>query len=817
MEARGQETGRSIVDGIHPEDGTKMSQSPATERVYSVKSADELRRENETLRERISRLNSAILRISASLDVDTVLQEIADNARALTDARYAVITTIDDVGQLEDFVMSGFTREEERQLADWSDNMKIFEQLRDLPSPVRVSDMPGYVRTLGFSTEGVIIRTFQGAPMRHRGVQVGNFFLGEKEGGRAFTDEDEEVLVLFASQAATAIANARTHRAEQQARSDLAALIDTSPVGVVVFDARTGHPISFNREAKRIVGGLLSSGQRTEDLMKVMTCRFSDGREIALHELLLTEVLENAETVRAEEVALSVPDGRQVTTLVNATAIRSAEGAVESVVATMQDLAPLEELERLRAEFLGMVSHELRAPLTSIKGSTATVLGARVLDPAEVRQFFRIIDEQADRMHGLISDLLDAGRIETGTLSVVPIPAEVATLVDQARNTFLSGGGRHTLQIDLPPDLPRVMADERRIVQVMNNLLSNAAMHSPESSRIRVDAQRDGVHVAISVTDEGRGVPPEVLPHLFQKHVSGGKGQPGIRGAGLGLAICKGLVEAHGGRIRATSGDPGQGTRFTFTVPVVDEAVDEAKGTVRNRAGSRRDRGEKPRILVVDDDPQTLRYVRDALAAVGYVPLVTGDPRELSQLIRRKQPDLVLLDLMLPETDGIELMEHVPEMADLPVIFISGYRRDETIARAFELGAADYIAKPFSPTELTARVGAALRRRMEPATFVLDELAIHYEQRRVTVAGRLVTLTATEYELLRVLSLNAGQVVKYDSLLRQVWGRPASGDSEVVRSFVKNLRRKLGDGAASPAYVVTERGVGYRMPAPGDF
>ena len=220
-----------------------------------------------------------------------------------------------------------------------------------------------------------------------RGVHVGNFFLAEKEGGREFTSEDEEVLVLFASQAATAIANARTHRDEQRARADLEALVDTSPVGVVVFDARTGRPVSFNREARRIVGGLRSPDSTAEQLLAVMICRRGDGREIRLDELSLADELRNAETVRAEEIELSVPDGRSVTTLVNATPIHSAHGTVESVVVTVQDLAPLEELERLRAEFLDMVSHELRAPLTSIKGSAATALNAKPdLDPAEMRR-----------------------------------------------------------------------------------------------------------------------------------------------------------------------------------------------------------------------------------------------------------------------------------------------------------------------------------------------------------------------------------------------------------------------------------------------
>ena len=784
-----------------------------------MKSASEYIREIEALRARSARLSTAILRISASLDVETVLDETAETACALTGARYAVITTIDHAGQLEDVVMCGFTPEEERRIAEWPDNMQVFERLRDLPSPVRVADMPDYVRALGYSTEGVIIKTFQGAPMRHRDVQVGNFFLGEKEGGREFTDEDEELLVLFASQAATAIANARTHRDERRAHSDLAALVDTSPVGVAVFDARTGHPAFLNQETRRVLEGLLVPGEAVEDLAKVLRCRFSDGREIHLAEFPLVDALSYAETMRAEEMVFSVADGRRVTVLVNATPIRSADGAVESLVVTLQDMAPLEELERLRAEFLSMVSHELRAPLTSIKGSTATVLGAaRVLEPAEVRQFFHIIDEQADRMDGLIRDLLDAGRLDTGTLSVAPEPSEVAALVDQARNTFLSGGARHTLLIDLPPELPRVMADERRIVQVLNNLFSNAARHSPESSPIRVEAKRDGVHVAVSVRDEGRGVAPERLAQLFRRYVAGGDEAPGAGGAGLGLAICKGLVEAHGGRISATSGGPGQGTRFTFTLPAVEEAAGgSAAGRLRDHSGVSPDAEERTRILVVDDDPQTLRYVRDALMAAGYATVVTGDPREVARLIRTKEPHLVLLDLMLPETDGIELMQRLPELADVPVIFISGYRRDETIARALEVGAADYIVKPFSPTELTARVRAALRKRAGPEPFALGALAIDHEARRVTVAGTPVPLTATEYELLHVLALNAGRVMTNEALLRRVWRKQEPGESQLVRSYVRTLRRKLGDDAASPTYIMTQRGVGYRMPGPHEL
>ena len=775
-------------------------------------------RENEALRERISRLSAAILRINASLDVATVLQEVVDSARALTAARYGIIATVDDAGAVQDFVASGFTREEQDQLANWPDGPRLFERLRDNPGRLRLEDLRDYLPSLGFSPDLMPLSALQGVPMNHREHHVGNFFLAGKEGGGEFTGEDEELLVLFASQAAATIANARTHRDERRARANLEALIDTSPVGVVVFDARTGRPVSVNREARRIVEELGSPDRPVERVLEVITCRYADGRELSLEEVPLAQQLGSATAMRAEEMTLSVPDGRSVKTLVNVTPIHGEDGAVASVVVTVQDLAPFEELDRLRAAFVDMVSHELRAPLASIKGSAATVLGARpVPAPAEMLQFFRIIDGQADRMRGLIADLLDAGSIEAGTLAVVPEPADVSSLVDQARNTFLSGGGRHALLIDLPPDLPRVMADRERIVQVLNNLFDNAARHAPESSPIRIEAARHGAHVAVSVSDRGQGIPAERMPQLFRKRarLADGEGNGGAGGTGLGLAICKGLVEAHGGRIRAESGGAGQGARFTFTIPVADDNAGATFGEAPGGARASQGGGERTRILAVDDDPHTLRQVRDTLSEAGYAPLVTGDPGELARLIRTRRPRLVLLDLMLPGTDGIALMEQVPELADLPVIFISGYGRDETVARALESGAADYIVKPFSSTELTARVAAALRRTAGAEPFVLGDLAIHYDERRASLAGGAVPLTATEWEVLRILSVNAGRVVTSESLLRQAWHARDAADTEPVRAFVKKLRAKLGDDASDPAYIFTERGVGYRMPRPG--
>ena len=784
-----------------------------------MRPAEELQTEIATLRERLLRLSTAGVRINESLDLSVVLREVAESARALTGAGYGGVTTLDNDGRMLEFVGSGFSDEEYEQLMSLPEGQQVFEYLSAVPGPLRTRDLSEHVRSRGFPGGPLLMKTYLGTPVRHGDRHVAHFYLGEKEGGVEFTDEDEEVLAMFACQAATAIANARRHRNEQRAREDLETLIDTCPVGVVVFDARSGAPLSFNREAGRIVEGLLAEGDAPERVLDVLTFRRADGREVSLEEMSVAQALSPAETVRAEEVVLKVPDGRSVTVLINATPMRLDGGEVESMIVTLQDMTAREELERLRAEFLGMVSQELRAPLTSIKGSAATLIGSgESLDAAELLQFHRIIEQQADHMQDMIKDLVDVARIETGTLSVAPEPTDAAALVDEAKNAFLMGGGCNSLDISLDPDLPPVMADPRRVVQVLTNLLFNAARYSLETSAIRLTIVREGVHVAFSVAGDGIGLSAELMPYLFRKHSRiDGDGRSRIAGSGLGLAICKGIVEAHGGRIWAESDGPGMGARFTFTLPALEQGVHAiADGPVLTSVRSRQMARTRTRVLAVGGDQQTLRYVRRVLTEAGYTPIVTTDPEEAALLIEEEKPQLVLLDVMLPKTDKTALMENVPEVADVPLIFLSGYGQDQIAARALEAGADDYIVKPFSPTELVARIETVLRRRNQRRSVPSEpyhkgNLSIDYTHRRVTVAGRPIRLTDTEYRLLTELSTNAGLVLTHRHLLQRVWGpqRPVSAGQ--VRTVVKNLRRKLGDDADDPAYIVTEQRVGYRM------
>ena len=221
-------------------------------------------------------------------------------------------------------------------------------------------------------------------------------------------------------------------------------------------------------------------------------------------------------------------------------------------------------------------------------------------------------------------------------------------------------------------------------------------------------------------------------------------------------------------------------------------------------------------MLVVDDDPHSLRQVRGALAAAGYAPSVTAEPGDIARLVETKRPALVVLDLVLPGTDGISLMQTLPALAHVPVIFLSACGRGDTVARALEAGAADYIVKPFSAAELVARVKVALARHAGPEPFRLGRARRRPRQgpghrgraggaahrHRVPAAGGAVA--------------RRGRATTCESLRRRVWGERGASHPRAMRSAVRRLRRKPGDDEGKPRYILNERGPGYRMPAPED-
>ena len=228
-----------------------------------------------SLQDRLSRLSQASLSINESLDLDDVFRKVLDSARSLTGAHYGVITTINDAGHKNAFLSSGTTPEEHRRLAEMPERHRLFGYLSRLPSPMRVDDFQNHTRFLGMPEFSPLpVRAFLGAPIRYRGAGMGHIYLAKPDGAPEFTQEDEETLAMFASQAALAIANVRRYRDEQRARNDLEALVNLSPMGVLVFDARTGDLLLVNEEARRIGGGQHKPVDYIQELLRSV-CHFS--------------------------------------------------------------------------------------------------------------------------------------------------------------------------------------------------------------------------------------------------------------------------------------------------------------------------------------------------------------------------------------------------------------------------------------------------------------------------------------------------------------------------------------------------------------
>jgi DNA-binding response OmpR family regulator len=226
---------------------------------------------------------------------------------------------------------------------------------------------------------------------------------------------------------------------------------------------------------------------------------------------------------------------------------------------------------------------------------------------------------------------------------------------------------------------------------------------------------------------------------------------------------------------------------------------------------------ERRRILVVDDEERMVRFIRMNLEHDGFQVSEAFNGKQAIQKIRDVTPDLILLDVMMPDLDGFEVLETVREVSNVPVIMLTAKGEEDDRVRGLELGADDYVTKPFSPRELVSRVKAVLRRTesasgsMHGLIDVDDRLKIDFDRREIWLEGKLVKLRPTEYRMLYHLVQNAGWVVTHDQLLTKVWGYEYRDEPHYVRLYINYLRQKLEADPSNPKYILTERGVGYRF------
>lgn len=225
-------------------------------------------------------------------------------------------------------------------------------------------------------------------------------------------------------------------------------------------------------------------------------------------------------------------------------------------------------------------------------------------------------------------------------------------------------------------------------------------------------------------------------------------------------------------------------------------------------------------VLVVDDEPRYVRLLRANLESLGYRVVAADSGVSAVQRAEAEDPDLIVLDLMLPDLDGYEVCRQIREFSTVPIIMVTARRQQTDKVRGLDLGADDYLTKPFDAEELLARVRAQLRRsglRRQPnlqPPFALGELTVDFAQHRVSIRGREVSLSPTEYRLLFHLASNAGRVLVQEELLRLAWGAEYADEPDVLRVYVRRLRRKIEEDPSAPRYIVTKPGIGYLMPSP---
>jgi len=227
----------------------------------------------------------------------------------------------------------------------------------------------------------------------------------------------------------------------------------------------------------------------------------------------------------------------------------------------------------------------------------------------------------------------------------------------------------------------------------------------------------------------------------------------------------------------------------------------------------------KPLILVIDDDPGLLKLMKRDLLSDGYRAITASDGKTGLQLIEDEQPTLVLLDVMMPGLNGFQVCQRARRFSDVPIIMLTAKGRLEDVVHGFDIGADDYVVKPFCVEQLLARVKAVLRRakfpeKMVRPLFTSGELAIDFALHRVTLDGKVVILTTTEYRLLCLLACNAGMVLTQDQLLTEVWGWQYHGDSHILQVAVNRLRKKIDDDPGKPKYISTRSGIGYIFSEP---
>jgi PAS domain S-box-containing protein len=374
----------------------------------------------------------------------------------------------------------------------------------------------------------------------------------------------------------------------------------------------------------------------------------------------------------------------------------------------------LHEADRRKDEFLAMLAHELRNPLAPISAA-ADLLRIGRIDEVRLRQSSAIIARQVRHMTSLVDDLLDVSRVTRGLVTLARAPVSARTMVDEAIEQVrpMFDARRQHLQVDLRDPEATVLGDKARLVQVLSNLLNNAAKYTPEERRIEVDARAAGGQLVLTVRDQGIGIEPALTSQVFdlftQATRSADRSQGGL---GLGLALVKNLVELHGGAVACSSPGLGQGSSFTVTLPLMQTA--QGQGDAGARAPAMDAPAHALRLLVVDDNVDAADTLGMLLEACGHEVTVEHDSHSALARARSLRPDAGLLDIGLPEMDGNELARRLradPATGAMVLIAVTGYGQEQDRRSALEAGFDHHLVKPVDMDKLALLLAEIQQRR----------------------------------------------------------------------------------------------------------
>jgi len=402
-----------------------------------------------------------------------------------------------------------------------------------------------------------------GLPLIVRKQVIGVIFIFRNYPG-IFSANDTALLQSFADQAAIAVQNAQLYTQVSREKQRMDALLDSAADGILIL--APDHTIErCNPAFSRLIGKQVDTmrGRKHEEIIRWL--HHEDGMTLEQAEMGGWPLTPNA-TLYVEG-DLDRPNGIPLPVGITYAPLLGPEGKLVNIIATVRDITRFREAEELKSTFISVISHELKTPVALIKGYVGTLRREDATwDPAIVKDSLEVIEEEADRLTELIDNLLDASRLQAGALSINLTDVILSALVERIAERFRTQSVRHHIVVDFPSNFPVILADEDRIEQVLSNLLSNAIKYSEEGGEIRISGQVRPQQVIVCVSDQGPGIAPDDIPHVFDRFYRSSRAARTTKGAGLGLFLARAVVEAHGGRIWVDP-RPGDGARICFSLP----------------------------------------------------------------------------------------------------------------------------------------------------------------------------------------------------------------------------------------------------------